>query len=248
MLTGIDHLVIAVDDPDQAVAALAEVLGLDEGGGGRHEQLGTFNRLIWLGDTYLELIGVFDRTLAAASWVGAPTIRALDRGGGLATWAIASDDIRADAARLRAAGSDLAAPIGGERVRPDGAVVRWTLAAPPRLDPDAAPFLIEHDAGAAEWTPAERSARAVRGARLRTLEVLVDDVPAATGRLLRTVGLRFRPSLVGGGARDTDIGAQTFRVRQRRGTSLPPATIDVSIAGARERSVDLLGCRWRITP
>ena len=63
------------------------------GGGGRHETLGTFNRLVWLGDTYLELIGVFDRAIAERSWVGAPTVRALDAGGGLATWAVATDDI-----------------------------------------------------------------------------------------------------------------------------------------------------------
>ena len=56
MLVGIDHLVIAVADPDAAADELSETLGIPAGGGGRHDHLGTYNRLIWLGDTYLELI------------------------------------------------------------------------------------------------------------------------------------------------------------------------------------------------
>ena len=88
---------------------------------------GTFNRLIWLGDTYLELIGVFDAALAGDSWLGAPTLRALERGGGLATLALATDDIETDVATLRTRGSDLADPIPGERARPDGRLVRWRL-------------------------------------------------------------------------------------------------------------------------
>ena len=60
MLLGIDHLVIAVPDPDAAAADLEAALGLAATGGGRHERAGTFNRLIFLGDAYLELIGVWD--------------------------------------------------------------------------------------------------------------------------------------------------------------------------------------------
>src|SRR5512140_1596858 len=113
MLLGIDHLVIAVADPDRAAADLERDLGLEASGGGRHAALGTFNRLVWLGDSYLELIGVFDRALAEGSWIGAPTVRALDAGGGLATWALASDALDRDVADLRSAGADLAEPIPG---------------------------------------------------------------------------------------------------------------------------------------
>ena len=93
MLLGIDHIVLAVDDPDVAAAAIEQDLGLHPAGGGRHEAQGTFNRLVWLGDSYLELIGVFDRELAARSWIGPAVLAALERGGGLATWAIAVDDL-----------------------------------------------------------------------------------------------------------------------------------------------------------
>src|SRR3954447_25924072 len=197
MLIGIDHLVIAVADPDAAADELSETRGIPAGGGGRHDHLGTYNRLIWLGDTYLELIAVFDRTIAATSWVGAPTLRALEDGGGLATWAIATDSIDEDVARLRAGGSDIGEPVPGQRVRPGGTVVRWRLAAAPRLGPDLPPFLIEHDTTAAEWTPAEREARANTPARVAILELAVDTVQPTITAFLRTTGLRFRPSLVG---------------------------------------------------
>lgn len=248
MLTGIDHLAIAVADPDAAASALESALGLGPGGGGRHERLGTFNRLIWLGDTYIELIGVFDPDLAAASWVGAPTLRALAAGGGLATWAIATDAIDDDVRALRERGSDLTEPIAGERVRPDGQSVRWRLSAPARLDPGLPPFLIEHDQAAAEWTPADRMARAAGPARLTTLEIAVGDVSATIGLYLRTTGLRFRPSLAGAGARDADIGAQTVRLGPSRDTGRPPATIHLAIAGVSREQVDLLGCRWIVAP
>jgi hypothetical protein len=244
VLTGIDHLVIAVADPDAAASALETTLGLVPGGGGRHERLGTFNRLVWLGDTYLELIGVFDPDLAATSWLGAPTLGSLAGGGGLVTWAVASDAIRDDVPALRELGSDIGEPVSGERHRPDGQVVRWTLATPPRLERDLPPFLIEHDLTGAEWTPVDRLAREAGPARLTTLEISVGDVATTVGRYLRSAGLRFRPSLAGGGARDATIGAQTVRLRPRRDPRAPETTIHLAISGAIPSEVDLLGCRW----
>ena len=129
---------------------------------------------------------------------------------------MASDDLRDDVDALRGQGSDLSGLIAGERVRPDGRVVRWRLAAAPELGRDLPPFLIEHDASSAEWTPAERTARLAGPARLTTLEIAVGDVSATIGQYLRTTGLRFRPSLAGQGARDATIGAQTLRIRPHR--------------------------------
>jgi hypothetical protein len=246
VLTGIDHLVIAVADPDAAVEAIAGRLGLAPGGGGRHPSLGTFNRLLWLGDSYLELIGIADRALAEQSWLGAPTVLALAAGGGLATWAVASDDLESDVADLRGRGSELSSPISGERTTPEGAFVRWRLSTSPSLGPASPPFLIEHDPTAAEWTPADRTARGATPIRLEGLEITVDDVAAAQLRFLRTVGLRFRPSLTGGGARDGEVGRQTVRLRPRRDATVAVATVLLRGREAAPAVFDLLGCRWRL--
>ena len=264
MLLGIDHLVIACADPDAAAADLERELGLGATGGGRHAALGTFNRLVWLGDTYLELIGVFDRALAERSWIGAPTIRALDAGGGLATWGIATDDIEGDVARLNAGGAGLTEPMAGERARPDGSVVRWRLSVPRELGPERPPFLIEHDPTAAEWSPVDRAIRAEAihplGApvRLETLELGTADVPGAIAGLMRTVRIGpFRPSLAGGGTRDAVVGGQTLRLRPTRAMvpaaaeAWPVATVHLRAASpakpaepAKPRTVALLGCRF----
>ena len=256
MFLGIDHLVFAVPDPDAAADDVVRDLGLEATGGGRHEALGTHNRLVWLGDAYLELIGVFDRALAERSWIGMPTMRALDAGGGLATWAIASDELDRDLAALRSLGADLLEPTLGERLRADGTTVRWRLAAPRRLGPADPPFLIEHDPDGAEWTPAERTARAeqrhpVGGpVQLEILELTVDDVNATMQRFARAAGLRFRPSLTGGGSRDAVVGAQTFRLRPRRGAGAQAtASIHLAVDGPIEpRTADLLGCHWVVRP
>jgi hypothetical protein len=253
MFLGIDHLVIAVADPDEAAGLIERELGLAATGGGRHDALGTFNRLIWLGDSYLELIGVFDRALAAASWLGAPTLRTLDMGGGLATWAIATDELDHDIATLRQAGSDLGEPIAGERRRTDGRIVRWRISMPPRLGPDDPPFLIEHDRTSAEWTPTDRASRSAQlhpiggPVRIEALELHVDDVNRTMQGLLRTAGLRFRPSLSGGGSRDADIGGQTVRLRPRRGGS-GSAVIRLAAPILEPRTAKLLGCSWVVRP
>ena len=253
MFLGIDHLVIAVADPDDAAAQLEAQLGLEATGGGRHDTLGTFNRLVWLGDTYLELIGVFSWTLAERSWMGPPLLRTLDDGGGLATWAIATDGLEGDLGGLRDTGSDLGDPVAGERRQADGAVVRWRLAAPRLLGPSEPPFLIEHDPASAEWAAADRAARrtqehAIGGpVRLEVLELTVNDVNGTIQRFLRTTGLRFRPSLAGGGARDSNVGGQLVRLRPRRGAS-GAAVVRLTAPVADGRAVELFGCRWVVRP
>jgi hypothetical protein len=255
VLLGIDHLVIATVDPDAAAAELEVTLGLSPGGGGRHEGLGTYNRLVWLGDTYLELIGVDDPEPARASWVGAPTVRALARGGGLATWAVASDGLSGDLERLRARGAAWEGPIAGERRRPDGRLVRWSIAVPPRLDPDEPPFLIGHDPGSAEWTADDRRARAVEvhpvGGPVRLTTLVLPVPPSAMAArslaLLRTLDLRFRPSLAGRGARDASLGGQTVRlVPAPDGT---PPTVHLAVAGSLTAApvrAEVLGLRFEL--
>ena len=201
MLLGIDHLVIAVADPDAAAADLEAALGLAATGGGRHEKAGTFNRLIFLGDTYLELIGVWDRALASAHPIGAAALAALDAGApGLVTWAIATDDAHREVAALRAAGSTIGDAVPGERVRPDGGVVRWHVATASPLAADRPPFLIEHELAGPEWGGAARRARAAFvhpfGGEVRVvgLELAVASPAEVAADFVRTVGVAFGPA------------------------------------------------------
>src|SRR5664279_4530024 len=102
MPESIDHILVACTDPDAAASALETELGLRATGSGRHAALGTFNRLIWLGNSFIELIGVDARKLAEGSWVGRPVVQAIDAGGGFAAWAAATSRVDAEVPELRA--------------------------------------------------------------------------------------------------------------------------------------------------
>ena len=249
MRLGIDHLVIAVPDPDAAAALLEAAIGLAVTGGGRHELAGTYNRLAFLGDTYLELIGVFDRALVAApeaSPVGGAAMTLLDAGReGLATYALATDDVAEEVVRLRAAGSSIGDAVPGSRRRPDGELVRWVTAFPV-LGPDRPPFLIEHEPAGAEWGSAAREARSafrhpVGGAvRLEALTIPVPDVRAAADRYRDELGI----DLDAAGA--TRVGGQAIALVQADEGGAGTPVID--LGGERDApTLDLVlfGLRWR---
>jgi len=271
VLVGLDHLIVAVADLDAAADRVSSSLGLEVGGGGRHPSLGTRNRLAWWADSYLELVAIEDAGVAGAAgnWFGAAVAGALAAGDGAGSrgapvgLALASDDLAADAAVTRTAEI-----TDGERTRADGRVVRWRMARPGGgggtrggatgrgggglPGPWPTVFMIEHDRTAAEWTDAERGARA--GAihplgtpvRLRVVTLGMDSVTGTVGRLGREFAMLFRPALVGGGARDASLGRQTLRLAQAR-PGEPRMTIDLQ-AGHEARELDLLGCRWRFSP
>lgn len=249
MLLGIDHIVIACHDPDAAAALIASEAGLTAGGGGRHPRFGTFNRLIWLGDAYLELMGVEDTELARGRGIGAATLALLEQGAeGFASFAVASDALGRDVAAFRAAGAPYAQAKPGERERPDGEVVRWATALPDRVGADGLPFLIEHRYEGAEWGPEARAARAAviqpfgGTARLARLELALDDPAAAAARYRANLGLSVLRET--DAAVDLQIGPHVLRlVRQTAGT--PAAAIVITASAGLPLTVDILGCRVR---
>lgn len=256
MLVGIDHLVVATPDLDGAVRLLRERLGIDAGGGGIHPGAGTANRLAWFGDAFLELIAVVDRAQAMASWLGEPTIEQLDaHGGGFVSFALASDDLRADVARLRAGGSTVVGPVPGERRRPDGAVVRWHLATPTLVGPAGPPFLIEHDRNAAEWTPAERAARAAQvhpnggSLRLVGLDIAVADLIVVAADYRREVRLEASVAPdAGDGALVLTVSDQRVVLRPSAASTGPSVVIRLTTSGLRAASADLFDCRFILEP
>jgi hypothetical protein len=251
VLLGIDHLVIAVRSPEAAAEVLARDLGLAVTGGGRHEAMGTYNRLAFLGDAYIELIGVFDAGLVRSSSsfaVGNAALAQLEaRGEGLATYALASDDVRGDVARLRAAGSPIAEPVAGQRARPDGELVRWVTAFP-ALGPERAPFLIEHELAGAEWGPDARAARAAfrhpGGGRVRLAGVELPAAgPGGAAAVVREYGTVLGIAFSEGWR--TAVGEQQIVLREDAGT--PVVTLHGE-TGTEPMEVARFGVTWRRTP
>ena len=246
MLLGIDHLVIAVRDPDAAAAVLERDAGLAFTGGGRHEAIGTFNRLAFLGDTYLELIGVFDRERVLSSVtfaVGRASVALLDEGReGLATYALATDDVAGDAVRLRAGGSPIGEPVAGSRVRPDGGVVRWLTAFPP-VGSGEPPFLIEHKYTGAEWGAEARAARAAFrhpvGGRVRmtSLELPVADPVETAEAYGRVLGVAFSEGW------RTAVGEQAMVLRGAAPFDLPVVRLEAE-PGTPPLDLIRFGIRW----
>jgi hypothetical protein len=163
----LDHVVIAVRDLAAAAADFEAQYGLSSVEGGRHPGWGTANRIVPLGDAYLELIAVVDEVEAAGSGLGSWVANGL--GGSdarLIGWVVRTDDLDAIAARLRLS------PQAGSRTRPDGAEVRWRAAGVERAAAERCfPFFIEW---ADDVALPGRSDRAV-GA-IRRLDLVADPV------------------------------------------------------------------------
>jgi hypothetical protein len=136
----LDHAVYAVADLDLAAARFREEFGLDSTDGGRHERWGTANRIVPLGDQYLELVAAVDEPMAAETAFGRGVLERAARGGGWFTIAAVADELDAVASRL---GLEVGS---GSRTRPDGQTVRWRMAGldDPRREPWM-PFFLTWD-------------------------------------------------------------------------------------------------------
>ncbi len=249
MIRGIDHLVIACADPDAAATELESALGLAVGGGGRHDGLGTFNRLAWLADgSYLELIGVDDREAALQQPIGAAAVAVLDaNGGGLATYALGDDEIE------RTVGSLPEGSFGpvthGSRARADGERVEWWAAFPDApLAPDAAPFLIQHAYVGAEWghtALAERASfRHPLGSPvlLTRLDLATGDPPSVAATIHERLEIDFWAVA---DLAVADIGLHVIRLVPRREMSVP-AVVTLAAEVDSARTVELLGLQFNI--
>ena len=186
MIAGIDHALIAVEDVEAAMATY-RALGFRVWRGGTHPHHGTQNALVPLSDGfYLELMGVWDRSLASRHPHTNQVVQSLADANRLALFALDSDDLDADVEAIRRRGLPISDPVPGERERPDGERVAWRTAHPedPRL-----PFLIE------DVTP--RSVRVPEadegvGAELRIARLIIgaSDATGASEALERLLGGR----------------------------------------------------------
>lgn len=140
MSLAIDHVILCTRDLDAAARELFETHGLASIPGGRHQGHGTGNRIVPLGEGYVELIGVVEADEAAASPMGRWVRDAVARGDRLLALCLRSGDIDALGARL---GLE---PFPMSRARPSGAVLSWRLAGLDRaMGPERLPFFIAWD-------------------------------------------------------------------------------------------------------
>jgi hypothetical protein len=138
----LDHILIAVTD----LAAVAEEFearyGLASVAGGHHPGWGTANRIVPLGETYLELVAVIDEDEAAESVFGRWVAGGAAKAGRLLGWAVRTDDLDAVARRLGLAARS------GSRAGPDGKLLRWRSAGIEEAAADPSlPFFIEWPSG-----------------------------------------------------------------------------------------------------
>jgi Glyoxalase-like domain len=118
----IDHAITAARDIDAAAERLWERHGLASLPGGRHDGWGTHNRIVPLGGSYLEIIGVADEKEAVRDPMGRWLLAHTATGDPLMTWCCETGDIDGLAARLGLALER------GARDRPDGSRLSWRLA------------------------------------------------------------------------------------------------------------------------
>jgi hypothetical protein len=203
----IDHVILATRDLTATGDRLRSQHGLASIAGGRHTGLGTANRIIPLGDGYLELVTVADAAQAAGSTFGSWALGVLaDADEGLMGWSVLVDDVRVHAHRL-------GTPV--ETIERAGLAAETTGMARAAADP-ALPFLITRRAGVPDpgAAPADHAA-GPRG--LAWIEVGIE--PAVLDAWLGAEGasdgwpLRLRPGRSGlvGAAIRTDDGDRVIQ-------------------------------------
>jgi hypothetical protein len=136
----LDHVLISVSDLSNAVLEFEARYGLVSVEGGRHAAWGTANRIVPLGETYIELVAVVDQKEAVQSAFGRWVANSAPNAP--LGWAIRTDDLDATAERL---GLSVAA---GSRPTASAELLSWRIAGVEQsmIEP-ALPFFIEWASG-----------------------------------------------------------------------------------------------------
>jgi hypothetical protein len=136
----VDHVLVAVGDLAAADRDLSARYALSSIEGGRHPGWGTANRIVPLGETYLELVAVVDEAEAGSSAFG----RWVAAGAGPLGWAVRTRDVEGNAERL-----GLRVTPGSRRA-PSGELLAWWTAGIEEAAADPSlPFFIQWE----EQTP-----------------------------------------------------------------------------------------------
>lgn len=191
MLTSLDHIIIGVRDLDAAAHTFSHELGLLPSGGGIHPVGGTANRIIVIGDTYLELIALYKPEEAQES-----IRQRLEKGEGYLNFVLSSDDIEADSQAIRQRGVLPIGPTPGSLRSADGRSRAWQSVHIEHSDlAQHYPFIIQHDSAGEErrhrlagWTtPPEHPLGA---SKVHSVTLAVEDLDEASRRFAQIYGLQ----------------------------------------------------------
>jgi Glyoxalase-like domain len=198
MLTAIDHIIIGVHNLEKAATQFSQKLGLAVSGGGIHPTGGTANRIIVIGDTYLELIAIHNPGEAQQSMLDRLAIHE-----GYLNFVLASNDIEAESTALINRSILVHGPTPGLLMTNDGRTRGWSRTNIER--PDLAqryPFIIQHDSAGEErrfrlagWTIPPEHALGVT--QVRSTTIAVANLTEATQRYQRIYGLQPSDSFTG---------------------------------------------------
>ena len=176
----IDHVIVTVDDLDAAADRLWSEHGLASITGGRHPGHGTGNRIVPLGENYLELMAVVDPSEAAGSPLGRWVTRMAGAALAPAALCLRTGDIGGIATIL---GEE---PLAMTRETPDGRVLAWSLAGlSGMLGPLNLPFFIQWRGGDADHPARAAADHAVLPAGITAVAIgppgsTLDEVVALT--------------------------------------------------------------------
>lgn len=194
MPTRIDHVVVVVEDLDQAAAG-AEQAGFTVTPGGQHAGGYTHNALIPFADgSYVELIAFLKPQPTHKWWSH------LQKAEGLVDFALLSDDLVAEARAINGRGLAVEAPAENGRLRPDGERLAWrAVQTQTEIGESGLPFLIEDVTARDLRVPGEsRQTTHANGATgIAGVTVVVGDIAAGAERFGNLLGVRGEPEQTG---------------------------------------------------
>jgi Glyoxalase-like domain len=205
MLQGIDHLVIVVQDLDQA-ARDYEQLGFNVVPGGKHP-VGSHNALISFADgSYLELIAFYREATDHRWW------NSLQRGERLVDYCVQTNDLPGDTRKLRDAGVAIKDPVPLSRTRPDGYELKWILSLATGSHRGVAPILIEDITPRHERIP-QTFGHANGAAGIRTVTIATGELAAIErwyGAVLGQSGIPITDASLGARGLRYSVGPHTL--------------------------------------
>lgn len=140
MQTGVDHIILGINDLERGIAFIEQRTGVRAAAGGVHPGRGTRNALLTLGpDRYLEIIAP-DPAQSTPTWFTSILRMTEPR---LVGWAVHTPDLNALARIAVTAGIAIDGPHDGARSRPDGRLLRWKLFRLRKDEGGLLPFFIE---------------------------------------------------------------------------------------------------------